>query len=220
MAAATEQTVARLRTFILQGELEPGSRLQEVELATQLGVSRTPVREALRVLFSEGLVEVLPNRGARVARWSITDLEAIYELRGMLESHAAQRAATRVVPAQLDELTGLCEQMEGCARRASKHDLLVLGELNGRFHNVILEAAGSDRLSAMLASVVQVSLVMRTFTRYSPEALARSMNHHRELVDAIRAGAPEWAGSVMRSHIIAAGSVLVNAGAAPPEGEF
>jgi DNA-binding GntR family transcriptional regulator len=220
MAAATEQTVARLRTFILQGDLEPGARLQEVELASQLGVSRTPVREALRVLSSEGLVEVLPNRGARVARWSVEDLEEIYQLRGMLESHAAQRAATRMVPAQVEELTGLCEQMEACARRASKHDLLALGELNGRFHTVILEAADSDRLSTMLASVVQVSLVMRTFTRYSPEALARSMNHHRELVVAIQAGAPEWAGSVMRSHIIAAGNVLVNAGAAPPEGEF
>lgn len=219
MAAATEQAVAQLRRLILQGELEPGARLQEAELAAQPGVSRTPVREALRALSSEGLVDVLPNRGARVARWSVEDLEEIYELRSMLESHAAQRAAKRMSATQVDALTELCEQMEECARRGSRRGLLELSELDGRFHGLILEAADSCRLSTMLASVVQVPLVMRTFTRYSPEALARSMNHHRELAAAIRSGVPEWAGSVMRSHIIAAGTVLVDSGDATLEGE-
>lgn len=220
MAAATEQTVARLRRFILEGELEPGARIQEVELAAQLGVSRTPVREALRTLSSQGLVELLPNRGARVARWSVKDLEEIYELRVMLESHAAQRAASRMGPAEADVLDELCEQMEARAQRGSRGDLLELSELNSRFHGCILNAADSPRLATMLAAVVQVPLVMRTFARYSPEALARSMGHHRELVAAMRAGAPEWAGSIMRSHIIAARTVLVNSdGAADPEGE-
>ncbi|MCW2675843.1 MAG: GntR family transcriptional regulator [Modestobacter sp.] len=123
---------------------------------------------------------MLPNRGARVARWSVEDLEEIYELRSMLESHAAQRAAERMSAAQVDALTELCEQMEECARRGSRRGLLELSELNGRFHGLILEAADSCRLSTMLASVVQVPLVVRTFTRYSPEALARSMNHHRD----------------------------------------
>lgn len=221
MAAATEQTVQRLRRFILEGDIEPGARLGEVELAAQLGVSRTPVREALRALSSQGLVEILPNRGARVARWSVQDLEEIYELRVMLESHAARRAAGRMSTADVDVLTELCEQMEGCAQRGSKHDLLELSELNFRFHRRILDAADSPRLATMLASVVQVPLVMRTFIRYSPEALARSMGHHRELAAAMRAGAPDWAGSVMRSHIIAARTVLVSSdGRAGPEGEI
>ena len=220
MAAATDQTVTRLRRCILEGDLEPGARLQEVELAAQLGVSRTPVREALRALSSQGLVEILPNRGARVARWSVRDLEEIYELRVMLESHAAQRAASRMSHAEVAVLIKLCEQMEACARRGSKQDLLELGELNSHFHRGILDAADSPRLATMLASVVQVPLVMRTFTRYSPVALARSMGHHRELAAAMRAGDPEWAGSVMRSHVIAARTVLVNSGpAADPEGE-
>jgi DNA-binding GntR family transcriptional regulator len=210
MAAATEQTVSRLRRIILEGDVEPGARLGEVELAAQLGVSRTPVREALRVLSSQGLVEILPNRGARVARWSVQDLEEIYELRVMLESHAAQRAAGRMSPADVDVLTELCEQMEACAQRGRKHDLLELSELNSRFHRCILDAADSPRLATMLASVVQIPLIMRTFVRYTPEALARSMGHHRELAAAIQAGAPEWAGSVMRSHIVAARTVLVD----------
>jgi DNA-binding GntR family transcriptional regulator len=210
MAAATEQTVIRLRQFILEGDLEPGARLQEVELAEQLGVSRTPVREALRALSAQGLVEILPNRGARVARWSIKDLEEIYELRIMLESHAAQRAAIRISPAQADHLAELCEQMEACVRRGRKHDLLELSELNSRFHNCIMDAADSPRMATMLESVVQVPLVLRTFARYSPEALARSMGHHRELTAAMRARAPEWAAVVMRAHIIAARTVLLN----------
>jgi DNA-binding GntR family transcriptional regulator len=215
MAAATEQTVQRLRQFILEGDVEPGARLGEVELAAQLGVSRTPVREALRALSSQGLVEILPNRGARVARWSVEDLEEIYELRVMLESHAAQRAAGRMSIADVDVLTELCEQMEACAQRGGKHDLLELSELNFRFHRGILDAADSPRLATMLASVVQIPLVMRTFVRYSPEALARSMGHHRELAAALRAGAPDWAGSVMRSHIAAARTVLVSSDGKP-----
>jgi DNA-binding GntR family transcriptional regulator len=221
MAAATEETAARLRQFILEGALKPGARMQEVELAAQLGVSRTPVREALRTLYSQGLVELLPNRGARVARWTVEDLAEIYELRAMLESHAAQRAASRMGPAEADVLDELCEQMEAHVQRGSLDDLLELGELNSRFHGCILNAADSPRLATMLAAVVQVPLVMRTFARYSPEALARSMGHHRELAAAMRASIPEWAGSVMRSHVIAARTVLVNSdSAADPEGEI
>lgn len=220
MAATTEQAVTRLRRSILEGDLAPGARLQEVELAAQLGMSRTPVREALRVLSSQGLVEILPNRGARVAQWSVKDLEEIYELRVMLESYGAHRAASRMSSAQVDVLTTLCEQMEHRARRGGKHDLLEISELNARFHRHIVDAADNPRLATMLASVVQVPLVTRTFTYYSPEALARSMGHHRELTAAIRAGAPEWASSVMRSHIIAAHTVLVSSESAPdPAGE-
>jgi DNA-binding GntR family transcriptional regulator len=210
MAAATEQTAIRLRRLILEGEFEPGARLQEVELAAQLGVSRTPVREALRVLSAQGLVDILPNRGARVARWSVDDLEEIYELRVMLEGRAAERAAGRIKPAQLGVLSELCVPMEACVRRGAAHDLMELSEFNSRFHGGILAAAESPRLATMLASVVQVPLVLRTFVRYSPEALHRSMGHHRELVAAMRAGAPEWAGSVMRSHLIAASTVLLD----------
>jgi len=220
MAAATEQTVAQLRRLILEGDLEPGVRLQEVELAAQLGVSRTPVREALRALSSQGLVEVLPNRGARVACWSDEDLDEIYELRVLLESHAAERAASRMCASEMEVLDDLCDRMEDCARRGRRHDLLALSELNSDFHGRVMDAAASPRLTTMRASVVQVPLVMRTFVRYSPEALARSMGHHRELVAALRARAPAWAGAVMKSHIVAAHTVLMNSdGGADPEGE-
>jgi DNA-binding GntR family transcriptional regulator len=218
VARAAEEAQATLRAAILGGDLEPGSRLGEVELADQLGVSRTPVREALRRLAADGLVEVLPNRGARVAQWSAADLEEIYELRALLESHGAARAAERIASADINALGKLCDHMDACVQRGRKRDLDRITALNSQFHQRILDGADSPRLVTLMAAVVQVPLVMRTFHRYSPEALARSLGHHRELVAALRAGDPAWAGSVMRSHVLAARSVLL-APAAVEEGE-
>lgn len=209
MARATTETSAALRAAILGGALAPGSRLGEVELAEQLGVSRTPVREALRRLAADGLVDVLPNRGARVARWTPADLEEIYELRALLESHGAARAATRIAAEELPRLTRLCIDMESCAGRGRGRDLDQLATLNTDFHRRILAAAASPRLGGLMETVVAVPLVLRTFERYSPAALRRSMGHHREIVAALTAHDPEWAGSVMRSHVLAARAVLV-----------
>lgn len=215
MATATEQAAARLRQAIRGGELRPGDRLGEVELASMLGVSRTPIREALRLLVAQGLVEILPNKGARVVRWSVEDLEEIYDLRAMLESHAAERAATRIRPDAVAHLFDLCGQMEDAALGGDSEDLLRLSELNNQFHREIVLSAESPRLSALLASVAQVSLVSRTFAQYTREELVRSMNHHRELATALESGAAEWAGAVMRAHICAARTASLAAAAHP-----
>jgi DNA-binding GntR family transcriptional regulator len=212
VARAAQEAQATLRAAILGGEIAPGARLGEVELAEQLGVSRTPVREALRRLAADGLVEVLPNRGARVAQWTPDDLDEIYELRALLESHGAARAATRIDPAEVAVLAKLCDDMDACVRRARKRDLDRITALNAEFHTRILESAGTPRLLALMAAVVQVPLVSRTFHEYSAEALARSLGHHRELVAAMGARDPAWAESVMRSHVLAARAVLLGRG--------
>ena len=211
MVRATDEAYSALRAAILSGEVAPGDRLGEVELAEQLGVSRTPVREALRRLAADGLVEVLPNRGARVAQWTTEDLEEIYDLRAMLESHGAARAAERIDPADLPELHRLCTEMEACAERGRKRDLDRLAELNAELHRRVVDAAASPRLATLIAAVVQVPLVMRTFQRYDADALRRSLGHHRELVAALAAQDGEWARSVMRSHVLAAKAVLLAA---------
>ncbi len=209
MARAAEEAQAALRAAILGGEIEPGARLGEVELAEQLGVSRTPVREALRRLAADGLVEVLPNRGARVAQWTPEDLDEIYELRALLESHGAARAAVRIDAAEVAVLGKLCDDMDACVRRGRKRDLDRITTLNSEFHMRILERSDSPRLGALMAAVVQVPLVARTFHQYSAESLARSLGHHRELVAALGARDAAWAGSVMRSHVLAARAVLL-----------
>ncbi|MPY81633.1 MAG: FCD domain-containing protein, partial [Actinophytocola sp.] len=130
-----------------------------------------------------------------------------YDLRMMLEAFAAQRAASRIGEARLNELTDLCGRME--ALLGADTDVDKLAELNAEFHGIVREATRSTRLVAMLNAVVQLPLVMTTFHRYSPADLRRSAGHHRELVDALRARNETWAGSVMHSHVAAAKSVLL-----------
>jgi DNA-binding GntR family transcriptional regulator len=197
-----------LRRAILYGDYERGSRLGEVELAAALGVSRTPVREALRRLSADGLVEVLPNRGARVVQWADEDLNDIYELRALLEGYGAARAAERILPEALAALDDLCNEMSYVSSPGPGRDLDRLTELNSQFHGLILQTANSRRLESMMSAVVQVPLVLRTFHRYSEQALRRSQGHHRELVSALSARDPEWARSVMSSHVHAARHVL------------
>jgi DNA-binding GntR family transcriptional regulator len=170
------------------------------------------VREALRRLGSEGLVELLPNRGARVRSWTADDLDETYELRAALEGLGARRAAGRIGAHDLDRLAALADEMVGVDPSLGHRppgDFADLAALNGEFHAVIVRAAGSGRLGETLKGVVQVPLVLRTYQRYTPEALARSHAHHHELVDALRAGDGTWAESVMRSHVLAARAVLL-----------
>lgn len=222
MAQAAERAHLRLRAAILKGEYRSGERLGEVELAESLHVSRTPVREALHRLAAEGLVEIEPNRGARVAHWRREDLEEIYELRALLEGSAARRAAERADAEVLAALGGLCDAMDMAARPGRHRDLDRVAALNAEFHGLVMATSGSPRLAAMLGQVVHVPLVARTYHRYDEAALARSMGHHRELAAAMRSHDGPWAESVMRSHVHAARCVLSAAledGAPPDEQE-
>jgi DNA-binding GntR family transcriptional regulator len=208
---AVDHAYSLIREGILTGRHEPGERLGEAELAELTETSRTPVREALRQLEMEGLVEVLPHRGARVSAWTAADLEEIYDLRAMLEAFAAERASSRIRPREIERMAELCDLMEQAAAPGATQDLDRVADLNEAFHGVVRTAAASTRLVTMLNAVVQLPLVVRTFHRYSPADLARSLAHHRELVAALRAGDALWARSVLRSHVLAAKAVLLRA---------
>ena len=117
MAQAAQRAYEHLRARLLAGEFPAGSRLPEEELAAAAEVSRTPVREALRRLHAEGLVEFVPNRGAHVASWTERDLDEIFGLRALLESHAAELAAPRISGADLGRLSALQDQMDAAGRR-------------------------------------------------------------------------------------------------------
>jgi DNA-binding GntR family transcriptional regulator len=197
-----------IRTAILQGDFLPGRRLKEDELTTLCEVSRTPVREALRRLALEGLVIVTPNAGAQVSSISSQELDEVYALRAMIESHAARRAAELIDTSSLARLRVLAAQMERAAADAGANLSVEFTPANAEFHRIILEAAMSPRLSAMAALVIEVPLTVRTLARYSRKDLARSMGHHRELIDALEARDGEWAASVMKSHILAAYQTL------------
>jgi DNA-binding GntR family transcriptional regulator len=193
---------------ILQGAYAIDDHLVEADLAASFDVSRTPIREALHRLSSEGLVTFEPNRGARVAGWSDAELAEIFELRALLESYGARLAAMRVTPAQLEELGQLAKKMEDLVvANLDEKDFHQVALANNEFHLGVLRAAGNERLVAILSSLVHVPLVQRTFAHYSPEALQRSLAHHRECLEALAANDGLWAESVMRAHILAARSV-------------
>lgn len=203
---AAEHAYRSIRERILQGELPGGHWLRETDLAGDIGVSRTPVREALRRLAAEGLVQYQQNRGVQVQSWQIEDLEEIFDLRTLLEPWGSRLAAASGL-ADLDALGALADEMDAVARRR-RPDFSALTELNNQFHGAVLEASGNSRLRSLVNSVIRVPLVSQTFSLYSPDALARSLAHHHELVQALADRDPDWAESVMCAHIRAAWSSL------------
>lgn len=214
MATIAERAYIAIRERVLSGEYPAGERLREEELAEAVGVSRTPVREALRRLDAEGLVEFIPNRGAHVASWSQHDLEEIFGLRALLEGYAARLAAAKIDAAELQELDVLAGQMEGIVRRGVEGRYEQMALLNSRFHRLVVEAARNKRLAALVGSVVQLPLQQRTLREYSERRLDRSMSQHRELIDALAAGDTRWAEAVMQAHVLGARHALDAAGAA------
>ena len=196
-----------LRVRILRGALPSGSWLRAETLASELGVSRTPVREALRRLQADGFVEQIPNRGAQVVQIDDADLVASYELRAMLEAYGAKCAAESG-NADTGALRDLCTAME--KRLAIKDDTTFddITTLNMEFHRTIHAAAGTKVLPTLLSGLVQVGLVRHTFDHYTDAEMARSFAQHREIVEAIECGDGTWAGAVMSAHILAARSSL------------
>ncbi|MBF8292199.1 MAG: transcriptional regulator [Steroidobacteraceae bacterium] len=205
---AVDKAYEAVRSGIIGGRYLAGARLTEQEIATTVGVSRTPVREALRRLDAEGLVEFTPNLGAVVTTWNEADSDEIFDLRAMLESYGARRATIRATDAQIAEMRRLAElQYRESVERGAGH-LERIGELNSQFHRRMQEAAVSPRLVRALAGLIEAPLMMRTFQKYTPEDLQRSAQHHLEIVSALEARDAEWAASVMFSHVHAARGAL------------
>lgn len=202
MSQSADRVYSDLHRDILTGKRGPGSRVREEEVAETFGVSRTPVREALRRLSSNGLIELVPNRGAEVVRWATDDVEELFDLRCLLEGHAARRAAERD-DNDLDQLRDLCERMEAHLGDTDARAADEITRLNMEFHRAVHQAGGRI-LPDLITRVIEVPVVRRTFDEYSAAELRRSFGQHRELVDAIAEGDGEWAQSVMRAHIRAA----------------
>ncbi len=200
--AATEL----IREAIVDGRLEPGRRLKEEELARELGISRTPIREALLVLQTEGLVESSPNRGSFVRSYGAEDLRDMYDLRALLEGHAARLAATRLTDGGLRRLDESCDRFE---QVAEAHDLQGLVRVNAGFHDVIIDAAGSARLASMVRAVIVLPLVFRSYIWYSPEQVRISAHYHRQITRALVAREPDRAELIMKEHVFEARDLLV-----------
>jgi DNA-binding GntR family transcriptional regulator len=193
-----------LRSLILEGLLAPGERLRAEAVAERLGTSRTPVREALLMLEREGLVQVEPHRGAVVRAFDAKDLLDLYEVRALIEPHAAHRAATRIDPQALARLTELCDLAE--QPETEVDDQIAHNE---EFHALIAAAAGSPPLLAALRAVAGIPHAFRAAFWADAAQRAQSLFCHRELTRALELRRPELAEVVMRMHILGARDFLL-----------
>lgn len=200
-------TTRLIRDAIVEGTLKPGRRLKEEELARELGISRTPVREALLALEKEGLVELPPKRGATIRAFTLEELEDAYDLRALLEGHAARLAAVRMTPATLRLLQKSCERFE---RLRQAENVRGLVKENLLFHDIILETAGSERLKDMAGTVIHLPLIYRSFFWYSPKRRAISGQYHERLVRCFGDPDPDHAELLMREHIFGARDILLS----------
>ena len=200
MSKASDTAYHFIRGEILSGALGPGAPLREEALAAAAGVSRTPVREALRRLEAERFIRRSDSARSFVATLSADDIAEGFALRTLLEGHAAERAATRIAPAELDALAAHNAAI-GATLAAGASDVAGFIEYNRAFHAGVIAAAGSERLAAMLATVVEQPIVLRTARQYDRAAIARSHAEHDELIAAFRRGDADWARAVMTAHL-------------------
>lgn len=214
-----------IRSKILSGEYGPDGRLVEWRIAEELGVSRTPVRQALTTLEAEGLVEIFPNRGAIVASFSSDEVWKVYDIRASLEGLGARRAAERIEEAELDTLRDLAEEMELLDMRLRRSDVAPgrLGDqthkelvrrlvnANQDFHHAIVAASGNRRLETLVRRTVQIPMVLKAFSYYRPDERAVTNHQHRKIVWALESGDSIRAELVMTEHIYEGRDVILRA---------
>jgi DNA-binding GntR family transcriptional regulator len=207
------EILERIRGLILTGEYGPEERLIEEQLAQRLGVSRTPVRQALTMLEAEGLVEIAPNRGATVCSFSIEDVWDIYDLRAVLEGHAARRATGRIEGGELERMRKLAREMEGLAGRFDDHEeeIRVLVALNQEFHGTIVEASRNRRLQRLINRTVEIPLMFKAFFWYTPHERAISNQYHRRILEALEKGDADRAENIMREHVYEGRNFVIRA---------
>ncbi|MGN0334240.1 MAG: GntR family transcriptional regulator [Lachnospiraceae bacterium] len=196
-----------LRQAILKGELKPGERLMEMKLADRLGVSRTPIREAIRKLELEGLVVMVPRKGATVANITEKDTKDVLEVRRTLEMFAAEVACERITSEQLQRLKMAAEMFEaakGC------EDLIRIAQLDMHYHEIIYEATHNERLIQIL------NHLRENMYRYRIEYLKDANYYdslaaeHRQILEAIAAGDQKTARECMQKHIDTQQSAVIS----------
>ena len=206
--SAGEGAADLIRRAILDGTLGPGQRLTEEGLARDLQISRTPVREALRVLQAEGLIESAPYQGSTVRAYAVDDLDDIYQLRAVLEGHAARRAAQRITEDDIATLQESCARLVSLGDATDENVARIVDE-NLFFHTKILEIAGSSRLAEMVRKVIELPLVYKSYHWYSPNQKRMSEHAHEQLTQVLATGDADRAELIMRGHVYDGRDVLI-----------
>jgi DNA-binding GntR family transcriptional regulator len=191
--------VNQIRDFIVEGHLAPGARIPERELCEKYGISRTPLREALKVLAAEGLIDLLPNRGARVRQFSEADIRDLFEVISGLDFVAGRMACARITDAKIAEIEALHLEMYTHYLRRELADYF---RLNQKIHQAIVDAAGNRVLSANYANLNSIVRSLRyTANLVRRDRLGDAMREHEEIVHALRRRSADELGLLMFQHM-------------------
>lgn len=201
-----EEATDRIRDEILSRGFGPGERLVEARLATQLGVSRGTVREALRALRAEGLVDEEPRRGMVVVQVELEDVKDVYELRGLIEGRAARTVARARDPEQLAELRRLFEELERAVRRRDARGVTVA---DLAFHDALCRLSGNARLHEVFQRYVPMLRRLLPLDEQVMTSLEEVVEQHREILEALESEPPERAARVCERHCVEAAELLV-----------
>lgn len=196
-----------LREAIVSGILKPGERLMEIQLAEELGVSRTPIREAIRRLELEGFLVMVPRRGTYVADLSIKDINEVFEIRTALDVLAAGLAAERITEEELEDMERLLVQI-GEFIEAGDAERIV--EADGQFHDILYQASRNDRLVGIISNLREQFTRFRSISMAYPGRIKNTLDEHRRLVEAIAQRNPELAQQCAREHMENAEQTLLN----------
>lgn len=207
--ALVDETAAAIRARIMSGEIPIGAQLRQADLAATLGVSRTPIREALRQLQAGGLIEVLPRRGAVVRVPAPWEVREAFEVRAELEGLACVRAVGEITSEQLDELRRTNDVLREHPA-PNGEPVSPTTAANDRFHSLIHEIAGNDRLARTIRDINDAfpRNVSELVLQDNPRLRANNIAQHGRIVEALAENDAELARQEMRVHVIAAGEAL------------
>lgn len=197
----------RLREMIIEGRLAPGSRLNERALCERLGVSRTPLREAFRVLAAEGLIELQPNRSAQVVALSEGDVRESFEVMGALEALSGELACRRITDDEVAEIKALTFEMLACHAR---RDLPAYYRLNRAIHDRINEAAGNTLLRHVYVTLNQRIQNLRFRSNFDADKWRRAAREHADIVDALEARDGARVAAILRDHLAHKGEAVLD----------
>lgn len=201
MSNASETAYHHLRQQLISGRYAPRSQLKEGPIAEELGISRTPVRVALRRLVEDGLVVSEVHRGMFVAEWTDRDIQDVWSLRLVLEPHAAALAAERATPEQIESMAALNARMREALGSTRQTRVTELQRTNFEFHSLVIEASCSPRLRTVAMQTAGTPMLVGTYYVMDEDHIMRSVSHHEDIVTAIRMRDPEAASKAMWVHL-------------------
>ena len=193
-----EEIANNLRELIMSGELQEGDKIKEDELCSSMGISKTPLREALRVLSVEGLIKLVPNRGSFVSTPTFEEIREMFDVMSVLEGICARAAAEKMSAKDLAALEKLHDRLENNFKRRAQREYI---RINNQFHSFVQELAGNRTLNQIVNGLRQKILLYRYQSLNLPERFEQSIQEHRDLIEAFRKKDPKKVETLMRRHL-------------------